>query len=82
MSQGHFQTESGAYVVIDNVFVDAVGVENLLDNYFLDIAGDNQQIFFDAGIPLWPTSLNGHPRLYEALDMRVFEAIDTRVFEV
>lgn len=81
MSTGLFLLSTGTYQVIYNVFIDEAGVEQTLDNYFLDAAGVDQQIFF-ASVPMWPSSLLGHPRLFEATDQRVFEATDNRVFEV
>ena len=82
MSKGYFQVAGGDWDTIDNVFLDSSAVEQTLSNNFLLSGGTDQQIFFTAGIPLWPSSLLGHPRLFEATDQRVFEATDNRVFEV
>ena len=81
MSKGYFQIEAGTYDTIDNVFIDAAGIEQTLDDDFMKEDGSDQQIFFTTGIPMWPTSLLGHPRFFEAIDQRVFEATDNRVFE-
>lgn len=80
MSQGYFQTASGDYVVINNVITTGAG-DVTLDNFFQEAGGGDQQIFFTTGIPMWPATLVGHPRLFEATDQRVFEATDERVFE-
>lgn len=81
MSKGYFLEVGGDYDVINNVFIDAAGVEQTLDNNFLLSGGGDQQIFFDAKIPMWPATLVGHPRLFKAIDQRVFTATDERVFK-
>ena len=83
MSIAYYQIEDGTLVLINNVFIDEAGVEQTLDNNFVDEAGVDQQIFYLTEIPMWPAvGLTGHPRVFEALDLRVFEAIDVRVFEL
>ena len=82
MSTGYLLTATGSYDVISNVFIDEAGIEQTLNNNFVKEDGSEQQIFFVNGVPMWPSSLLGHPRLFEAVDQRVFEAIDNRVFEV
>ena len=79
---GYFLTATGSYDVISNVFIDEAGIEQTLNNNFVKEDGSEQQIFFVNGVPMWPSSLLGHPRLFEATDQRVFEATDNRVFEV
>lgn len=91
IKSAYFQLPSGSHDVIVNRFLDDAGVEQILDEYFVEAAGTTELIFFVGAIPTWPDPEPDPPPdpepdpdtdpLFTVNRLRLYEATDQRIFE-